>query len=133
MSIGIYSPGTDFKAAIERILWLRNCHEESELVRQFVSFSLFFETEVAPLKFLPNFSDYEDSYTCNEPVTVEKSFRRSQNLSYPINVARNIARNASSTHFVFSSDIELYPSRNFINNFFNMIKSDPAKYLKPRK
>lgn len=36
-------------------------------------------------------------------------------------MARNIARETAQTHFVFSSDIELYPTRDFIRKFLEMI------------
>ncbi len=38
------------------------------------------------------------------------SYKESNQLEYPINVARNVAREAANTYFIFSSDIELYPS-----------------------
>lgn len=41
---------------------------------------------------------------------------------YPINVARNIARDAALTHFIFASDIELYPSPEFVPKFLEMIE-----------
>ena len=40
----------------------------------------------------------------------EMSYKESKAILYPVNVARNIARESSATHFVFPSDIELYPS-----------------------
>lgn len=41
---------------------------------------------------------------------------------YPINVGRNIAREAAATHFVLSSDIELYPNPGLIENFLATIQ-----------
>ena len=38
------------------------------------------------------------------------SYRSINNLTYPVNVGRNIARQSATSHFVFPSDIELYPS-----------------------
>ena len=38
------------------------------------------------------------------------SYRTMNNLTYPVNVGRNIARQSATSHFVFPSDIELYPS-----------------------
>lgn len=40
---------------------------------------------------------------------------------YPINVARNLARKSSQTHFVLASDIELYPTPDFIAKFLGMV------------
>ena len=44
------------------------------------------------------------------PAKPFKSYRSTNNLTYPVNVARNIARQTATSHFVFPSDIELYPS-----------------------
>lgn len=69
------------------------------------------------------------SINCDEPApyaqphhlyTVEK------NLTYPINVGRNIARNAALTHYVFVSDIELYPSSDVPKKFLEMIAENPS-------
>ena len=44
-----------------------------------------------------------------------------------VNVARNIARESAATHFVFPSDIELYPSPGLINAFLDMVaRNEPA-------
>ncbi|KAJ8952954.1 hypothetical protein NQ318_006571 [Aromia moschata] len=51
-------------------------------------------------------------------------------LTYPINVARNIAKLSAQTYFVFPSDIELYPTRNFIQKFFGFVKAHPDLVLK---
>lgn len=51
-------------------------------------------------------------------------YKMKNNLTYPINVARNIAREMAETHFIFASDIELYPTRNLIPKFLEMIASN---------
>lgn len=43
------------------------------------------------------------------------------NHTYPVNVGRNIARDAAQTYFVLASDIELYPNPGFIEMFLQMI------------
>ena len=45
------------------------------------------------------------------------------NLTYPVNVGRNIARESALTHFVLASDIELYPNPGLIQSFLKMIKN----------
>lgn len=60
-------------------------------------------------------------YIENHP---KMSYRTKNKLLYPINVARNLARNASQTHFVLASDVELYPSLNLANDFIKMISED---------
>ncbi|QQP35228.1 Nacetyllactosaminide beta1_3N-acetylglucosaminyltransferase-like, partial [Caligus rogercresseyi] len=49
-------------------------------------------------------------------------------LNYPVNVGRNIARLEAATHFIFPSDVELYPSPGLIPDFLSMIRrnEDPA-------
>ena len=49
------------------------------------------------------------------------------NLDYPVNIARNVARATAATHFVFPSDIELYPSPNLIIDFLAMIRRNDAQ------
>ena len=44
-----------------------------------------------------------------DPSRTEATYRHRLGLDYPVNVARNVARITASTHFVFPSDIELYP------------------------
>ena len=43
-------------------------------------------------------------------------------LFYPINVIRNVAREAATTPYVLASDVELYPSANFAKEFADMVK-----------
>ena len=49
------------------------------------------------------------------------TYKKKLNLDYPVNIARNVARATAATHFVFPSDIELYPSPNLIRDFLAMI------------
>lgn len=42
------------------------------------------------------------------------TYKQQKKLLYPVNIARNTARRAAQTYFVFASDVELYPSINFI-------------------
>lgn len=54
-----------------------------------------------------------------------KTYRAKKHLTYPINVLRNVAREAAQTHYVLAADIELYPSINIIPKFLDMIASNP--------
>jgi hypothetical protein len=49
-------------------------------------------------------------------------------LDYPVNVGRNIAREAANSYFIFPSDIELYPNPGLIPDFLDMIRRN-EKYL----
>ena len=42
-------------------------------------------------------------------ISKEATYRYQKGLVYPINMVRNVARISAATHFVFPSDIELYP------------------------
>lgn len=44
------------------------------------------------------------------------------NLTYPVNLLRNVARQNAPTHYVLASDSELYPSINMICLFFDMLR-----------
>lgn len=73
---------------------------------------------------------YKDVFDCTQkpPYDVmkdEEMYKQRQNLTYPINLARNIAKTNSQTHLIFPSDIELYPTKNFIAQFFEFIKQNP--------
>ena len=57
-------------------------------------------------------------------VSSSRLYRSQKNLTYPINVGRNIARDAALTHFIFPSDIELYPSPYLVKNFLEMIEKN---------
>lgn len=55
-------------------------------------------------------------------------------LTYPINVGRNIAREAAMTHFLLVSDFELYPNYGLVHKFLEMIgRNDVPLRNKARK
>lgn len=60
------------------------------------------------------------------------AYRSDHNLSYYINIPRNIARDAAITHFILPSDIELYPSKNLVSKFLRMIAFDERPIVKRR-
>ena len=64
-------------------------------------------------------------------MTVSTTYKRSKELDYPVNVARNVARQTALTHFVFPSDIELYPSPDAIKLFLDMIKRNGPILRRP--
>lgn len=53
-------------------------------------------------------------------------YKTQKKLLYPVNVGRNIARDAALTHFVLPSDIELYPNPGLVRKFFEMIARNDA-------
>ncbi|CAG5040993.1 unnamed protein product [Parnassius apollo] len=50
------------------------------------------------------------------------TFRRENNMIYPINVGRNTARNASKTNYFMVSDIEMVPSDGLATKFLKMVR-----------
>lgn len=86
---------------------------------------------------LPNHNDlFLEPLKCNSPppylnVDTYTTYKAQNDLMYPINVGRNIARLMAQTHYVFSSDIELYPSPNVIPTFLEMIARNDGPLLSP--
>ncbi|XP_028159551.1 uncharacterized protein LOC114352229 [Ostrinia furnacalis] len=50
------------------------------------------------------------------------TYRREYNMIYPINVGRNVARNASRTNYFIVSDIEMVPSDGLAPKFLTMVR-----------
>ncbi|KFB38957.1 AGAP009404-PA-like protein [Anopheles sinensis] len=132
LSVALYAPGSDLDRSVELIRYLLECHERRLLVRQYVSFHLYFGVEHLPEHPISYYRELltiplDCSNTTNlwnvlydAEVGVD-SFRVANNLTYPVNVGRNLARSSARTHFVLASDIELYPNPDFIPMFLRMI------------
>lgn len=138
ISVALYAPGEDFNRTLSVIAFLRNCHQQRSLVQQFVTFHIFCEEQFRSKTVPQNFTAFEDNFDCassgdflNFPRN--RTFKAMNNLTYPINVGRNLARQSALTHFVLPSDIELYPSPGLVQDFLDMIRRDPVKYLNGRK
>lgn len=54
-------------------------------------------------------------------VSASQLYKTQKKLLYPVNVGRNIARDAAMTHFILASDIELYPNPGLTHKFLEMI------------
>ncbi|XP_037871336.1 uncharacterized protein LOC105841951 isoform X2 [Bombyx mori] len=60
---------------------------------------------------------------CSGPDSFDiKTFRKENNMLYPINVGRNVARNASKTNYFIVSDIEMVPSDGLATKFLVMLR-----------
>ncbi|CAH0553654.1 unnamed protein product [Brassicogethes aeneus] len=126
VSIALHAPGDDFKDTLESMLYFREC--TSNMIREYVSFHVYFHNKHLP-KEIPSFEKISQlTYDCKGgPPIVKKSsqmYKTKKNLLYPVNVGRNIAREAAQTHYIFASDIELYPSPNIIPKFLAMIEKN---------
>ena len=51
-------------------------------------------------------------------------------MTYPVNVGRNIARETANSHYIFPSDIELYPSPGLISSILKMVTNREEEALK---
>lgn len=75
-----------------------------------------------------------ESYNCSLTppylnVSSENMYKAQKKLLYPVNVGRNVAREAAQTHYILPSDIELYPSPNIIQKFLEMIADNTGPLL----
>nr|CAI5826384.1 unnamed protein product [Callosobruchus analis] len=135
ISIALHAPGFDFFNTLKCIAYLRNCRNQK--VKELVSFHLFFEYDHIPFhQNVPLMDAYEDTYNCTElppyeTLKDEDMYKARENLTYPINVARNIAKVAVQTYWVFPIDVELYPTKHFIQKFMDFIIVHP-EYIEPK-
>lgn len=126
MSVTIFTPGDDYLTAVKAIMYYRECLNTT-LVKDLVSFHFYF-----PFAHMPNVSLFSQEDLANlkpncdvKPAVIEdkvSTYRNTSGLDYPVNVGRNIAREAANSHFIFPSDIELYPSPGLIPAFLDMIR-----------
>lgn len=124
----LFAPGTDFFIVLKSLKYLLKCQPFSFFIRKYVTFHVFF-----PLKHIPEYIpfNYEEWWVltevdCNDIPPYEYtdpkfSYRSQHNLLYPVNFARNLARDASQTYFVFPNEVQLFPSPNLVEEFFKMI------------
>ena len=125
--------GYDFVMAMEKIQYQRYCLEQktSSQVRDLVAFHVFFEAEHFPERsevemwqtLLGEDKEHNCSSRPSQPENL-KTYKERYGLVYPVNVARNVAREMATTAFVFPIDSELYPSPNVIPKFLAMIREN---------
>ncbi|XP_013166937.1 PREDICTED: beta-1,4-glucuronyltransferase 1 [Papilio xuthus] len=137
VSLAIHAPGADLAPTVDSIRYLRDCLN-NDLIRQYVTFHVFFSNKHIPSKIPDPETFLLTPFNCTSkpPYNVDASstYMKSKSLLYPVNVARNVARDSALTHFILPSDIELYPSPNLIPRFLNMIARNekPLNSTKPR-
>jgi len=110
LSVAVYAPGSDLEDSIDAILYFRDC-TNSSLVRDLASFHIYFDLSHIPAQVPRQDSLLHKRPNCLLPegLTNTITYKKKLGLVYPVNVARNVARVTAATHFVFPSDIELYP------------------------
>jgi len=133
VSVAIYAPGDDFEDVIETILYYKDC-SNSKLISDFCTFHIIFDMNHFPKNIPHHETLLTRSGNCDLPIksliSSNSTYRHQHHLVFPINLARNVARISASTHFVFASDIELYPSPNLIEAFLEMIKRNEGELQK---
>ncbi|KAK5650613.1 hypothetical protein RI129_001642 [Pyrocoelia pectoralis] len=135
ISVALHAPGYDFRNTLDSIAYLRHCLKASDLIMKYVTFHIFFSTNHIPFYSaikppsvtLRNF--YQDNFDCYKTAPYANKdykslYKTKANITYPINVARNIAKASAQTHFLLASDIELYPSPNLIPKFLRFVEEN---------
>lgn len=141
LSVSVYAPGTDLPVAVRKIIFLRSCGPPC--VRLNVTWHLIFDTALGPPVLetphtMSEMEDYEplDCELGTKALNLVSEIRNSKKLPYPINVARNVARQFARTRYVLASDVELYPSLHIVPRFLNLVarlaKKDDGKPMTPR-
>lgn len=119
VSLAVFASGLDAGLAVA--LLDRACRCESRMNR--VSVQLIFPAgrppSLNPEKF---FTSAGDCAASDLQIRDSETERKSRNIIYPINVARNVARSQASTSRVLVSDIELLPSKNLASSFLDMVR-----------
>lgn len=129
--MALHAPGTDFQPTLDAIKYLRDCLPGSNLVRLYTTFHIYFSTKHIP-KDIPKYYDaLKTSFNCTLPppwanVSAGHLYKTQKKLLYPVNVGRNIARDAALTHYILASDVELYPNPNLVKRFLEMIARNEA-------
>ncbi|XP_031617236.1 beta-1,4-glucuronyltransferase 1 [Contarinia nasturtii] len=131
VSIALHAPGTDFLPTINSIRYLRDCTPESSLVRQFTTFHIYFSSKHIPKAVPKHDKILEIPFNCSvlppyANVSSSQLYKTQKKLLYPVNVGRNIARDAAMTHFILASDIELYPNPGLAKKFLEMVARNDA-------
>ncbi|XP_078590078.1 beta-1,4-glucuronyltransferase 1-like [Branchiostoma floridae x Branchiostoma japonicum] len=118
VSVAIFAPGENAAFADDIVGGLRRCYP---LIRKYVSFHLVYPTSREAII-------YEESPTllntpCQDILHLAK-YHKSATLNYgaekepyPNNLLRNVARQGSSTEFIFVVDIDMLPSEKLRTDF----------------
>jgi hypothetical protein len=123
LSIAVFIPDSDADLTIRQLAQL--CFCTPEMGRVSVHF-------VFPLSAPPYLQNHPEKLTCERPDSSKLStFRMTNEIMYPINVCRNIARSYSQTDFVMVTDIQLVPSEELASRFVEMTRALHVNKPKP--
>ncbi|XP_058453587.1 beta-1,4-glucuronyltransferase 1-like isoform X1 [Malaya genurostris] len=130
ISVAMYAPGIEFDIVVAKLRFLMFCHQRSDLIDEYATIHLYFDFDQLPANTIDFYSDaVQDPLDCSSSTETQLTeVEYISNRSYPVNVGRNIARDAAQTHFVLASDIELYPNPDFVEMFLRMIVDPDYRY-----
>ncbi|XP_059488958.1 beta-1,4-glucuronyltransferase 1-like [Neocloeon triangulifer] len=118
VSVTLYAPGSD--AHLAALLVDKLCRCVPQMAQ--VSVHLSYPKDMPPVKGDWVTVDDLKMDDCSPPAKKIDTQRKTQDLTYPVNVGRNAARQASKTNFVLVSDIELIPSRGLNDQFAVLLR-----------
>ncbi|XP_044748829.1 beta-1,4-glucuronyltransferase 1-like [Coccinella septempunctata] len=117
ISIAAFVPAQDAQIFFQKLFRICLCLADMSRVSIHLVFPVNFEPY---LEEFTNSSHFQDCEVRNE--FKDKFNRIEHDISYPINVGRNVAREAANTHFVMVTDIELIPSAHLAESFLEMMQ-----------
>lgn len=114
-----FVPDADAETVGKQLLHLCYCLEDMSRV----SVHFVFPANETPyyLPMLPSASEPTDCDIAY--IFKEISYRHLNHLAYPVNVCRNVAKNAVTTRYVLVSDVQLIPSEKLASRFLKMVSN----------
>ncbi|XP_049938774.1 beta-1,4-glucuronyltransferase 1-like [Schistocerca serialis cubense] len=129
VSLVLFVPPGDFGHALDALRWARDCW--SQVVAYYVTFHVLFSEGGVPAYVpCPAQAAVRGLSDCSVEPPWQSAPPRSGGL-YPVNVARNVAREAATTHYVLPVDIELFPSPGLLPDFLHMLRRHEAPLRRP--
>ncbi|KAI9585578.1 beta-1,4-glucuronyltransferase 1-like [Glossina fuscipes] len=124
ISLALFANGDDFRRAQYTILHLIKCTPFGNEIRSFVTFHFIMHEDhiwsnipKSERAFLSRTAD-----CLNSPYNLHnETYRQNVELTYPSNMARNVARQTISTYYILSLDMNYLPSVKFIGKFLSMV------------
>lgn len=118
ISVAVFASSPDqFHAAISVIGKLQHCFLP---IRQYTTFHLVYPIRLNSYVHVVKSPLPRESFSCNLPTSGTINYGQ-DGVVYPVNLLRNVAREAVPTHFVFVIDIDMVPNANLRTGFLAFI------------